>query len=221
MTDQPLVVYSDYVCPFCYLGRVALDRYEEARGSSVELEWRPFDLRGHKRGPDGEIRSDVEDGKDDEYYEQAEANVRKLQERYGAEMARTLRRDVDSWPTQQASLYVRETEPSKWRAFDEALLNALWKADRDIGDRDVIAGVAADVGLDSGAVRSATNDEEWADRLREAFSDAREFGISGVPTWIYDDHTARGAVPPEHLERLIEGPDVEPDPDADSAATDR
>lgn len=215
MTDQPLVVYSDYVCPFCYLGRVALERYEEARGAPVELEWRPFDLRGHERGPDGEIRTDVEDGKDDEYYERAEANVRKLRERYDAEMAQTLRRDVDSWPTQQASLYVRETAPARWRAFDEALLEALWRDGRDVGDRDVIADVAADVGLDAEAVRAATNDDEWGDRLREAFAEAREFGVSGVPTWVYGDHAARGAVPPEHLERLIEGPD------ADVAASER
>ncbi|SEH56861.1 Predicted dithiol-disulfide isomerase, DsbA family [Halopenitus malekzadehii] len=209
MTDRQLVVYSDYVCPFCYLGRVALERYEDDRGSSVELEWRPFDLRGHKRTPDGEIRTDVEDGKDDDYYEQAEANVRKLQERYGAEMAQTLRRDVDSWPTQQASLYVRETTPETWREFDEALFDALWRDGRDIGDPDVIADVADGVGLDADAVRSAaTDDGEWDDRLRAAFDDAREFGVSGVPTWIYDDHAARGAVPPEHLERLIEGADA-------------
>ncbi|WP_096389929.1 DsbA family oxidoreductase [Halopenitus persicus] len=209
MTHQPLVVYSDYVCPFCYLGRVALERYEDDRGSPVALEWRPFDLRGHERGPDGELRTDVEDGKDDDYYEQAEANVRKLQERYDAEMAQTLRRDVDSWPTQQASLYVRETAPETWRTFDEALFDALWRDGRDIGDPDVIADVGGDAGLDPDAVRSAaTDDGEWHDRLADAFDDAREFGVSGVPTWIYGDHAARGAVPPEHLERLIEAPDA-------------
>ncbi|MFC6615798.1 DsbA family protein [Halopenitus salinus] len=221
MTDQPLVVYSDYVCPFCYLGRVALERYEAERGSPVELEWRPFDLRGHERGPDGEIRTDVETGKDEEYYEQAEANVRKLQDRYDAEMAQALRRDVDSFSTQQASLYVRETAPGTWRAFDEALLDALWKEGRDVGDRDVIADVAADVGLDAEAVRGATTDDEWEDRLREAFTAAREVGVSGVPTWVYGDHAARGAVPPEHLERLIEGENGSAGAGNGAAAADR
>ena len=207
---ESITIYSDYVCPFCYLGRQSLARYQETREEPLAIDWHPFDLRAGKRGPDGEIRTDVETGKDEEYYEQAEANVRKLQDRYDAEMAQALRRDVDSFSTQQASLYVRETAPDAWRTFDEALFDALWRDGRDIGDPDVIADVAADVGLDPDAVRSAaTDDGEWHDRLAAAFDDAREFGVSGVPTWIYGDHAARGAVPPEHLRRLVE-PDAAP-----------
>ncbi|MEF8852266.1 MAG: DsbA family protein [Haloarculaceae archaeon] len=34
---------------------------------------------------------------------------------------------------------------------------------------------------------------------------AQARGITGVPTFVYDGHAARGSVPPEHLERLVEG----------------
>ncbi|WP_058364862.1 DsbA family oxidoreductase [Haloparvum sedimenti] len=205
MSETTLEVYSDYVCPFCYLGRIAFDRYQEEREEPLELEWHPFDLRGRKRGPDGEVDVTAADGKDDEYYEQARQNVRKLQERYDAEMAQELRKDVDSWNTQQASLYVRETHPESWRAFDEALLDALWKDGRDIGDPDVIADVAADAGLDPEEIREAVADEEWHDRLAAAFEESKRAGVTGVPTWVYDGYAASGAVPPEHLERLVEG----------------
>jgi len=34
---------------------------------------------------------------------------------------------------------------------------------------------------------------------------AQRQGVTGVPTFAYDGHAARGAVPPAHLERLIDG----------------
>ncbi|MFB6185738.1 MAG: disulfide bond formation protein DsbA, partial [Halobacteriaceae archaeon] len=39
----------------------------------------------------------------------------------------------------------------------------------------------------------------------EKFNQAQQAGITGVPTFVYDSYAARGAVPPEQLERLIEG----------------
>ena len=66
MSDT-ITVYSDYVCPFCYLGRESLRRYQQERAEPLEIEWRPFDLRSRKRRPDGSIDHSVEDGKDEEY----------------------------------------------------------------------------------------------------------------------------------------------------------
>ena len=82
---------------------------------------------------------------------------------------------------------------------------AFWDDHRDIGDPDVIAEVAESVGLDGEEIRQAATDEEWADRLEEQFQQARDRGVTGVPTFAADGHAARGAVPPEQLERLIEG----------------
>lgn len=106
--DDTLAVYSDFVCPFCYLGRAALREYLADAADPPTVEWRLFDLRGYKRAPDGELSEDVDDGKDDDYFEQVRENVARLREKYDVEM-----RDfddlpeVDSWDTQQAALYVR------------------------------------------------------------------------------------------------------------------
>jgi predicted DsbA family dithiol-disulfide isomerase len=37
------------------------------------------------------------------------------------------------------------------------------------------------------------------------FAAAQRRGVTGVPTFVADGHAARGAVPPEQLERLVEG----------------
>jgi predicted DsbA family dithiol-disulfide isomerase len=205
-SDDAITVYSDYVCPFCYLGRQSLTQYQVTREEPLAIDWRPFDLRSNKRTADGGIDHDADDGKDDAYFEQARENVERLREEYGAdEMTVTLRRDVDSLDAQVASVYVRETHPESWLAFDEAIFAALWEDGRDIGDPEVLADVAESVDLDPEEIVAALDDEAHRDRVFTAFEEAQRAGVTGVPTFVYDGHAARGAVPPEHLERLVEG----------------
>jgi len=203
---ERITVYSDYVCPFCYLGRKSLDRYQAERDDPLEIDWRPFDLRSGKRGPDGEIDHGVDDGKDDDYYEQARENVRRLREQYDAEMAQEIATDVDSRPAQVVSYHVAETEPyGTWLAFDEAVFEALWVDGRDIGDAAVLEDCAEVAGLDPAVVEDALDDDALFARVDDLFETAQRQGITGVPTFAYDGHAARGAVPPEHLRRLVEG----------------
>ena len=206
-TVDQLTVYSDHVCPFCYLGRRSLETYEETRDDPLEIEWHPFDLRSGKRGPDGEIDHDVDDGKDADYYEQARKNVERLQDEYGVDDMLNLDEvpETDSLPAQVASHYVDETHPDTWRAFDDAILEALWIDGREIGSPDVLADVAASVGLDGDEIREAAADETRRDELESLFADAQRQGVTGVPTFTTDEHAARGAVPPTQLERLVEG----------------
>jgi predicted DsbA family dithiol-disulfide isomerase len=204
--SEPIVVYSDYVCPFCYLGRESLARYQETRDDALEIDWRPFDLRSGKRKPDGSVDHSVDDGKDEDYYERARENVRRLRERYDVEMELDLAAEVDSLPAQIVSYHVRETYSyGTWLAFDEAVLDALWREGADVGDPDVLVELADEAGVDPGDVRSALADDDLRAEVRERFAEARRRGVTGVPTFAYDGHAARGAVPPEHLERLVEG----------------
>jgi predicted DsbA family dithiol-disulfide isomerase len=206
--DDSITVYSDYVCPFCYLGRRSLAAYQDTRQRDLEIDWHPFDLRRQKRGPEGEIDHSVDDGKDEAYFEQVRQNVTRLKEEYDADEMLALDdlpENIDSFDAQVTSFYVKTEYPDQWLAFDEAIFEALWIDGRDIGDRDVLADLAETVGLDGDEVRTAVSDEELRGRLEERFAEAQRHGVTGVPTFAYDQHAARGAVPPEHLERLVEG----------------
>ncbi|MFU8867762.1 DsbA family oxidoreductase [Natronococcus sp.] len=203
-TDR-LTIYADYVCPFCYLGKQSLERYRERREEPLEVEWHPFDLRRDKRRDDGSIDHSVDDGKDDDYFEQARENVRRLQEEYDVEMSRTLAIEVDSLPAQQASWYVSQQYPEAWPAFDAAIYEALWQAERNIGDSDVLVSIAEDTGLPADEIRDAIDDDGLRAELEELFTDSRERGVTGVPTFVHEGYAARGAVPPAQLERLLEG----------------
>ncbi len=206
-TADRITVFSDYVCPFCYLGRTSLERYRADREDALAVDWHPYDLRGHKRGPDGEIDDSVEDGKDEAYFDQVRENVARLRDEYGAEEMLGIDAvpDVDSLDAQVVSVHVSETRPDAWPDFDAALFEALWVEGRDIGDPEVLAAVAEESGLDGETVRTALADVTLRERVHELFEEARSQGVSGVPTFVYDGHAARGAVPPAHLRRLVEG----------------
>jgi len=204
-STEAVTVYADYVCPFCYLGYASFDQYREARDESLDTDWHPFDLRASKRRADGTIDHSVDDGKDESYFEEAKKNVRRLADRYGVEMELDLSREVDSYDAQRVAFRAREDHPEAFEAFHRGVFDALWEEGRDIGDGDVLEDITTEAGLPAGYVESVLDDEASAEELESAFEAAQQRGITGVPTFVSDDHAARGAVPPEQLKRLVEG----------------
>ncbi|GAA0652520.1 DsbA family oxidoreductase [Salarchaeum japonicum] len=206
--EDTLAVYSDFVCPFCYLGRASLQQYLDQSDDPPAVEWRFFDLRGYKRGPDGDIDDSVEDGKDEDYFANVKDNVERLKEEYDADEMLGLDEvpDVDSWDAQQAALYVKQSyDDETFKEFYNALFDTHWVDGRPIDDPDVLADVAESVGVDGDEIRDAITDETLEAELEDRFEDATDVGITGIPTFVYDDHAARGSVPPEQLDRLVNG----------------
>jgi predicted DsbA family dithiol-disulfide isomerase len=203
---ETLVVYADYVCPFCFLGKTALERYRARRDRPLTVEWRPFDLQAHRRRSDGTIDESVSEGKDEAYFEQARENVRRLAERYDVEMDLELARSVDAWNAHLLASHVRRTIGGAAVCdLNDTVYEALWLDGRDIGDPDVLADRLDCMGLDPALIDEALADDDLAATLQETFEASRRAGISGVPTFAYGDHVARGAVPPDQLERLVDG----------------
>ena len=205
-TAASITVYADYVCPFCYLGRASLSQYQATRDEPLSVDWHPFDLRADKRNPDGTIDYAADDGKAEAYYAQARQNVRRLQDQYDVDMVQALATDVDSLPAQLVSVSVTESTPQAWPALDDAIFAALWEDGRDIGDQAVLTDIVSSIdGLDASVVETALADPDLRDRVTTMFQTAKQHGVTGVPTFVFDGHAARGAVPPEQLQRLVEG----------------
>jgi len=205
MNQQPVRVYADYVCPFCYLGHAAFDQYCKQRKEPLEAEWHPFDLRSQQRRPDGSIDESVETGKDEAYFEEAKKNVQRLADKYGVEMAQPLAKEVDSYSAQRVALRAREEQPDSFEQFHRSVFDALWEEGTDISDPTVLASLAGEAGLPAGFVEETLADETTKSTLEATFDEARQQRITGVPTFVYGEHAARGAVPPEQLRRLVEG----------------
>jgi predicted DsbA family dithiol-disulfide isomerase len=81
----------------------------------------------------------------------------------------------------------------------------LWVDGRDVGDSAGLADVVASVGLPTETAREALDDGPTRGYQFEQFEAAHRDRVTGVPTFVYGENAVRGAVPPAHLRRLVEG----------------
>ena len=86
-----------------------------------------------------------------------------------------------------------------------ALFRALWRDGRDVGDADVLAEIAGEVGLDRAMMRRLLDGDGDAEDIRARDAHARERGVSGVPCFVIANrHVLQGAQPTETWGRIIE-----------------
>jgi predicted DsbA family dithiol-disulfide isomerase len=163
-------VWSDYVCPYCYLQLPALHRLKEEFGDALEVVWRAFELR-----PEPNPTLDP-----------AGVYLRTTWERSVYPMARERGMDIRLPPVQPRSR--KAFEATAWAKtqgrFDEmheALFRAFFVEGRDIGATDVLLDVAESIGLAAEPLRTALEERIFAAEVSEDQRLAREFGISGVP----------------------------------------
>ncbi len=81
-------------------------------------------------------------------------------------------RATEGWPTQ--------------RALAERLLRAWHDDGADVGDHAVLAGLAAEVGLDEGLAADVLASEAYGDEVRSSEAEAVEREIFAVPTFVVD-----------------------------------
>jgi len=91
-------------------------------------------------------------------------------------------------------------------AMVERLFQAYFIEGRDVGNRNVLVEAAAEIGLDAGLVgRLLDDDEADTDLIEREDALAHEMGITGVPTFIFDNrYMLSGAREAELLVRVID-----------------
>jgi predicted DsbA family dithiol-disulfide isomerase len=197
MSDNPPVVrvWSDYICPFCYVATERAAWLEERYGALVE--WLPFDL--HPEYPAEGISIDELRAK---YPSGLHDQVDRMIDEAG--LPRGERKHV---PNSRAALNVTELarENGVHEPLHARLMAAYWAEGRDIGDTEVLVEEAGAVGLDAGEVRAVIGENRYADRIAAATAALFELGGSGVPGWVVDDRVfVPGAQPHELFERVMQ-----------------
>ena len=200
-----LDIFSDPVCPWCYIGKAYLDRALAARGDHpFAIEWQPFQLNPDMPAGGMDRASYLErkfGGK-----AQAVQIYARVEE---AARAAGLVIDFGNIPRipntldahrliHWAGLEARQT------GVKAALLQAYWRDGRDIGDTGTLADIAGEVGLDRAVMARLLAGD--ADRAAIAARDAhaRTRGINAVPTFVIADrHVLSGAQPPEIWARVM------------------
>lgn len=177
-------VYSDTVCPWCYLGKRRLDAALQARPAlAVEVRWRPFELNpdmpagGAERGE--YLRRKFGDG----------ARLREIQERLtmlGAAAGIDYRFDrISRMPNTRAAHALAALAGERQGAVVEGLFRAYFEQGRDVGDLAVLAAVASDAGLDGAALRPRLAAAEAYASVAAEEREAQRLGITGVPFFVF------------------------------------
>jgi predicted DsbA family dithiol-disulfide isomerase len=183
-------VWSDVVCPWCYVGKA---RFEKALNAfphrdEVEVVFRSFELDpGHPR--DQAQRETVlsmlskKYGMTEEQARAADARVAGLAraEGLGFDSSRLAGNTFDIHRVIHLGL-----DKGVQHELVTAVNEAYFAQARQVFDRDVITEVAAGAGVDGAAVAEVLDGDAYKDAVRDDERQARELGISGVPFFVFD-----------------------------------
>jgi len=201
-------VWSDVVCPWCYLGKrrleTALARFPHA--DRVEVVWRSFQL-------DPSIPAG-----------RTEATLPALAAKYGASVAQIraqmghieqlaaaegldfdLANGVSGNTLLAHQLIHLAAEHGLGAEMKERLLHAHFEERGSVFDVEALVPLAVQVGLAGDEVRAALADGRFLPAVRQDIDTARALGATGVPFFVVDrNYAAAGAQPAQVLLQLLE-----------------
>lgn len=168
-----ITVFSDYVCPFCYLEEPDLSRVREEYGDNVEVDWRAYELRPDPvptLDPDGDYLHRVWN-----------ASV--------YPMARSLGMTLRLPPVQSRSRKALEAaefarEKGVYSEMHTALFRAFFEEGRDIGETEVLLDVAGSVGLERDELRTSLAEGLYTAKVLADERLAQRLGVNSVPTML-------------------------------------
>jgi len=96
-----------------------------------------------------------------------------------------------------------DTQPGG-EALHDALFRAYFVEARDIGKPSVLLEIAERVGLPVDSAREVLEQRTFKDAVDADWKLSRQYGITGVPTFVVGRHGVVGAQPYEALEQLVE-----------------
>ncbi len=216
MTDQmrrsvTIDVVSDVVCPWCFVGKRKLDAaLKLVPELDIEVNWRPFQL--DPTIPQGGISRREYMAK--KFGPEKIATIHERLESIGAEAGISFAFDkIERSPnTLDAHRVIRWAQAhGAQSALVDKLFNLYFVEGADIGDRDLLAKLAGEHGLDEKAIRGALETNQDAVAVQNEIASAVRMGVSGVPFFILDGRFGvSGAQPPEMLADAIRKAAAEP-----------
>jgi predicted DsbA family dithiol-disulfide isomerase len=201
-------VWSDIVCPWCYIGKRRLESALEQfpHRDQVEVVWRSFQL--DPSVPEGETHPTLPAlaAKYGAGIEQMRANMAHVEQVAADEGLEYHLTDGVSGNTLLAhELLHLAAEHGKRNELKERLLQAYFEEGRSVFDVDSLVPLAVEVGLDEDEVRAALTDRRFLAAVRQDGATAQQLGATGVPFFVVDrKYGAAGAQPAELLLQLLE-----------------
>ncbi|MBX9623318.1 MAG: DsbA family oxidoreductase [Gemmataceae bacterium] len=200
-------VFSDLICPWCYIGKRRLEKGIGllGRGEPVSVRWHPFQLN-----PDM-----PPEGKDRKEYRSAKFGSWERSQAMDADVTRAGRGEGITFDYEKVARTPNTLDSHRlvWlageRGVQGAVVEALFKAyftdGRDMNDRATLAEVAAGAGLDRAEVDALLAGDAGLDAVRAGEREGRRLGVTGVPFVVINGSVAiSGAQTPETFRAALE-----------------
>ena len=200
-----LDIFSDPVCPWCYLGKANLDRaLEQHPDHPFQIEWHPFQLNPDM-GPNG---VDKHSYLLERFGSQAKLDA--IHQRF-RDMAKANGVQMDPDTPKRIPNTLNAHRLTHWAGLEgrqtfvvAALMRAYWVEGRDIGNLGVLADIGAGSGLDRAVTARLLASDADLDTVMAREAHARTRGVSAVPTFlIANQYVVSGAQPPEMWGKAI------------------
>ncbi|MDF2847823.1 MAG: DsbA family oxidoreductase [Oerskovia sp.] len=185
-------IWSDVACPWCYVGK---RRFETALAGfagrddapEVEIEYHSFEL-----APDTPV--DFEGTEVDFLAKHKGMPAGQVEQMLGqmttVAAAEGLAYDFDALQHTKTlkahELLHLAKSRGKQVEMKERLLKAYFEQGRHVGRIDELVALATEVGLDADEVRAALENGDFADDVEQDIAQARAYGISGVPFFVFN-----------------------------------
>lgn len=187
--------YSDFICPFCFLGKGPLD--EIVKEKDVEVEWMPFELR-----PDPYPK--IDPWKDPAKLSSWDSFIKPAAKKLGVDMRLP---QISPHPYTHLAFegYQFAKEHGKGNEYQHRVFTAFFQEEQNIEDIEVLTNIAGEVGLSKDAFKEALVSRKYREAHQEALKHAyEEAKITAVPTFVIGDEVIQGIASKEKLAQVID-----------------
>lgn len=186
-----LLVFSDYICPFCYL---ALDLVQRlSQDYDIEVIWKNYEI--HPQTPATGELADSGDA--------AQAEARRLCELNPVLGSRIRLPSIvaNSHLAHEAAEFAREQ--GKFPELHRRLFQAYFEHGLNIGSLPVLVRLGAAVGIDPVALEQAVSEHRYHSRLQQVVQEKRWYGVFGTPTFVLGRYKVVGPQRYEVFQELM------------------
>jgi predicted DsbA family dithiol-disulfide isomerase len=175
VAEHEIVIWSDYIWPFCRLGQRTAERLE--RRFDAQIDWLPFDLHP-EYPPDGIPRAELNRRYGESFHERLESAFEREGLRYNP--------PPEVVPNSSAALRLTELARARGRhaPTHDRLMQAYWEEGQNIGDPEVLRTLARELRLDD--AEAAITADLHGDDVARATAEAQAIGINAIPAFLLD-----------------------------------
>ncbi len=194
-------IWSDFVCPFCYIGKRkfehALAQFEHK--DEIEIQWRSFELRSGLKtnGSKNQYEYLAESkGWTPEYSKKVHAQLTDSAQLVGLKFNFDRSIPANSFNAHRLShLAVKHGLQDE---AEERLFRAHFTDGRDINDNETLVELGKEIALQEKEIREMLQSDLYADEIKQDIAKARQVGVQGVPFFVLNNkYAVSGAQPSE------------------------